>query len=111
MIFIYLNYNERRKLANIFTLTLKFHNVKLNNVIKIFIKFIQNLNHEMKLKINNNIKTICAFDITFFKNISQQANNEGFIRHNIKMNYYIYFYFKKERKNLNFNIINQKKYH
>ena len=71
LIFIYLNYNERRKLANVFTLTLKSYNAKLNNVMKAFIRFIQNLNREMKLKINDNIKVICTFDITFFKNISQ----------------------------------------
>ena len=66
LIFICLNYNERKKFVNVFTLTLRFYNAKLNNVIKTFIKFIQDLNREMKLKINNNIKTICAFDMIFF---------------------------------------------
>ena len=69
LIFIYLNYNERRKIINVFTLILKSYNAKLNNVVKVFIKFIENLNREMKLKINDNIKTIWAFNITFFKNI------------------------------------------
>ena len=40
LIFIYLNYEKRKKFVNVFTLILKSYNVKLNNIMKIFIKFI-----------------------------------------------------------------------
>ena len=40
LIFIYLSYDERRKFANVFILILRFYDVKLNDVIKAFIKFI-----------------------------------------------------------------------
>ena len=33
------------------------------------------------------------------------------MRYNVKINYHIYFCLKKERGNLNFDIINQKKYY
>ena len=35
-----LNYAERKKLANVFTLFLKSHNINIKNVMKIFYKFI-----------------------------------------------------------------------
>ena len=40
LILICLNYNERKKLANVFTLLLNSHNIKFDNVIKVFYKFI-----------------------------------------------------------------------
>ena len=39
-ILIYLNYVKRRKLANVFILFLKFYNVNIKNVVRIFYKFI-----------------------------------------------------------------------
>lgn len=71
LIFAYLLYKKRKKFVNIFISILNSHEIKLNNMIKIFVEFIQKLNCEMKLKINNNIKSIYVFIITFLKNISQ----------------------------------------
>ena len=39
-ILICLNYAERRKLANIFILFLKFYNINIKNVMRVFRKFI-----------------------------------------------------------------------
>ena len=46
-ILIYLNYEKREKLANIFILLLKSYNAKINNIIKIFNKIIKNLNRNI----------------------------------------------------------------
>ena len=69
LIFIYLIYKKRRKLVNVFTLILKSHEIKLNDIVKAFVKFIQQLNRETKLKINDNMKTMCVFVIIFLNNI------------------------------------------
>ena len=42
LISIYLNYNERRKLANMFIFLLNLYNIKFNNMIKIFCKLFKN---------------------------------------------------------------------
>ena len=80
-------------------------------MIKFFNKFIREFDRKTNLKINNNIKSIYIFIIIFLKNISQQTNNDKFLRYNIIMNCKICFYFKKKRRNLNFDIINKKRYH
>ena len=51
LISIYLNYNERRKLMNVFIFSLNLYDIKLDNVIKVFYKFIQKLNRDIKMKI------------------------------------------------------------
>ena len=47
----------------------------------------------------------------FLDNISQQTNNEDFLRYNIKIRYRTYRYYKLERSNLIYNIIRNKRYY
>ena len=58
LIFVYLNYQERRKLANIFILLLSSHGVKIENVIKVFSKLIRKLDNGVNFDINENTETI-----------------------------------------------------
>ena len=70
LISICLNYNERRKFANVFIFFLKSHDVKLDNMIKIFYKLIQKLNRDVKLKIDKKEgMTMWAFNMTFLENM------------------------------------------
>ena len=70
LIFIYLTYKKRRKLVNVFTLSLKSYKTKLSDVVKVFVKFIQKLDRETQLKINDNLKIVCVFIITFLNDMS-----------------------------------------
>ena len=63
------------------------------------------------MEINNNIETIYVFAIIFLNDIFQQINNAKFIRYNAKINYRTYFYFKKKRGNLKYDIAINNKYY
>ena len=65
LISTYLTYKKRRKLANVFTLSLRSHRAGLGDVVKAFVKLIQKLDRETQLKVNGNLETVCAFAITF----------------------------------------------
>ena len=70
LILIYLIYEKRRKLINIFILILNSYNIKLEEVIKVFYKFIRELDPEILLNINKEIITIYIFIIIFLDDIS-----------------------------------------
>ena len=55
---VYLNYQERRKLANVFILLLNSHETKIENIVKVFSKSIRKLDDEVNFDINGNIETI-----------------------------------------------------
>ena len=71
MIFVCLSYKKRRIIANVFILTLKSHEVKMNDVVKNFFKFIQKLNKEINLKINEHFEFVCVFAMIFINDMSQ----------------------------------------
>ena len=104
-------YSERRKMINVFILTLRFHEIQLKEVVEVFRKFLKKLNTELKININDQDHIIYTFVITFLKDMSQQANNGEFSRYNAKRNYRTCLYFKNERKNFKYNIINNDRYH
>ena len=56
LIFVNLNYNERRKIVNVFILILKSHDVVLKNVVDVLTKFIRLLNKKIDLFINEQKK-------------------------------------------------------
>ena len=75
------------------------------------IKNFQNLNREMKIKMNKRMIMICAFIMMMIKNMFQQTNNDDFFRHFARMNCRTCLCFKKKRKNLKFDIVNDDCYH
>ena len=111
LISICLTYKKRRKLANMFILSLRSHRTELNDVIKAFVKPIQKLNRGTQLKVNDNLKIVCAFAITFLDDMSQQANNVGFMRYSVRIEYRICYCSKKERDNLDFDTIINDRYY
>ena len=104
-------YEKRRKFINIFILILNLYKIDIHAIIKIFNKFIKQINRDLKIIINGKIENIYIFNIIFFKNILQQTDNEIFFRYNINMKYQIYFYSKFEKNNLFYNIVRKKKYY
>ena len=56
LIFVNLNYNERRNFINVFILILKSHDVVLKNVVNVLTKFIRLLNKKIDLFINEQKK-------------------------------------------------------
>ena len=74
-------YVERKKVINVFTFTLKFYKINIKIVVKVFRKFIQKFNKKFNIKVNDNMKIVFFFVITFLNNMSQQANNEKFLRY------------------------------
>ena len=65
-----LNYKERRKIVNVFTLTLRSYETKIENIIKSISKFIRCLNKKVNLIINDETKFICSFNILLLNDMS-----------------------------------------
>jgi len=70
-ILVALIYKKQRKIANIFTFTLKSYEVKIENIVEFIFKFIRNLNREIDLTINKKIIFVCAFEIILLDNMLQ----------------------------------------
>ena len=67
----YLFYKKRRKIVNIFTLTLNPHEINFDEMIKFFNKHLRQLNYEINLIINAEFYMICAFIIVFLNDMPQ----------------------------------------
>ena len=80
-----LSYKKRRKIVNVFTLILNSHEINFDEIMKFFNKHFRQLNRKMNLIINATSHIMCAFIIVFLNDMSQQANNKDFARHNINM--------------------------
>ena len=106
-----LTYEERRKLANVFTLTLGPHGAGLSDVVEAFAKPIQKLDRGTQLEVNGNLEAVCAFVITFLGDMPQQADNVGFMRHSARMGCRICYCLKEERGDLGFDIVANGRYH
>lgn len=106
-----LEYSERRKLANVFTLSLGPHGAKIEDVVEAFSRPVQKLDRGVQLDINGEMTTVWAFAITFLGDMPQQADNAGFMRHSARMGCRSCFCPKEERGNLNFDIVGNGRYH
>ena len=72
-----LPYKERRKLANIFTLSLGPHGADIEDVVRSFVKLFKGLDHGCQMKLGDEIITVCAFTMAFLGDMPQQADNCG----------------------------------
>ena len=111
IIFVFLFYEKRRKLANVFTLILNFHEVNLKNVVRAFVKAIRPLDRDVNLIVNEEQISICAIIMKLIDDKSQQSTNSEISRHNAKMSCRSCFCSKNEKSNLNFDIIQNERYH
>lgn len=100
-----LSYKKRRKLTNVFILTLESYKIIFHDVVEVFSKSIKKLNYNVEMKINKECEIICVFVMTFFENMSQQTNNIEFFRHNANIRYCTYLCFKRQRDNLQYDIV------
>ena len=64
-------YKKRRKIVNVFTLILDFHEINFNEVMKFFDKHFRQLNCEINLIINAASHIMCVFIIIFLNHMSQ----------------------------------------
>ena len=71
MIFVCLSYEKKRIITNVFILILKSHEIKMNDVVENFFKFIQKLNRKVNLKINEHFEFVCVFAMIFINDMSQ----------------------------------------
>ena len=69
LIFACLDYQERRKLTNVFTLLLNSHGAKIEKIMKVFYKSIQRLNSEVNLDVNEYVKIVWSFAMTFLEDM------------------------------------------
>ena len=106
-----LDYAERRKLANVFTLSLGPHGANIKEVVGAFRKPIQDLDRGIDLEINGVTNTVWAFAMTFLGDMPQQADNGGFMRHTATMGCRTCFCPKDERANLDFDTTAKGRYH
>ena len=106
-----LDYSERRKIANVFTLTLGPHGAKFSDVVEAFVRPIQQLDHGLQVDINGKTESVCAFAMTLLGDMPQQADNGGFMRHKADRGCRTCFCPKESRGDLDFNIIKNGRYH
>ena len=91
-----MSYQERCKVVNIFTLTFKSHEIKINNVIAFIIKLIRCMNNDVDIIINEEIVFVYAFKLTLINDMSQQINNDEFLHHFARKECRSCYYSKKE---------------
>ena len=105
-------YEDRRKVINVFTLILSFHEAKILNVVKVFFRLIRQLDRELEnMKIDEEKTSVCAFIMSLIGDMSQQADNGGFSRHNADLSCRSCFCSRSERANLEFDIVEEDRYH
>ena len=106
-----LSYSERRKVANVFTLTLGPHGAQLKDVVEAFRKPLKELDTGLEMNINGQDHTVCASVMAFLGDMPQQADNGGFSRHNAERGCRTCLCPKSERGNLEYDIIGNGRYH
>ena len=106
-----LDYGERRKLANVFTLILGPYGAKIDDVVEALAKPIQNLDRGMELNIDGNMEKVCAFGITFLGDMPQQVDNGGFMRHTAQRGCRTCYCLKEERGDLGYDVVQHSRYH
>ena len=111
LIFANLSYEKRRKIVNVFTLTLESHDVALEDVVKIFFRDIRQLNRNFALSVNDIETEICSFVMRLIDDMSQQVENEEFAHHSAQKECRFCFCLKTLRENLQFDIVQEDRYH
>lgn len=93
-----------------FLIILESHESNFSDVIKA-LKYFVSLNENMKLIINEQKIFVCVFLLTYIDNISQQQKNSEFKNQRTTLKCRFCFISINERQNLNYNIIENKRFH
>ena len=104
-------YEKRRKFANMFILIFDFHETIFDDVVNFFFKSIRKFDRNLNFEINEKMIEICSYVINLIDDMFQQVENENFSHYNAQKNCRICFIFKNVRKDLEFDIIKNEKYH
>ena len=107
-----LSYKKRRKLINVFILTLRSHEVNIENVIECIFKIIRRLDkNDVEMNIVEETVFVCAFEMTLLDDMSQQTHNKDFLYHFARMSYRTCYCLRKERENLEYDVVVNDRYH
>ena len=106
-----LAYEERRKIANVFTLSLGPHGAAIGDVVEAFAESIRELDRGCLLNINGEDWMVCAFTLAFLGDIPQQADNAGFLRHTANLGCRSCWCPKKKKSKLDYDIVGFGRYH
>lgn len=106
-----LSYEERRKVENVFTLTLGPHGATIDAVVGAFSRSIRQMDCGLEMTINGETERVCAFNMAFLGDMPQQADNSGFLRHNANLGCRTCLCPKLERGNLSYDIVENGRYH
>ena len=106
-----LSYEERRKVANVFTLTLGPHGAALGDVVEAFSRGIRQLDRGFAIPVNDTETEVCSFVMGLIGDMPQQAENGGFAHHSAQKGCRSCFCPKALRGDLQFDIVQEGRYH
>ncbi|KAL8798951.1 MAG: hypothetical protein Q9200_007661 [Gallowayella weberi] len=112
-----LPYTERRKLANVFTITLAPHGSRVDDVVNAISYDIRNLDKGGCLmdwrRGNDEVEqlVVCAFSMAIIGDMPQHADNSGFMRYNANYGCRSCFCPSKSRHDLSFDVVGEGRYY
>ena len=106
-----LPYEERRKVANVFTLTLGPHGAAIADVVEPFSRAIRKMDKGCNLEINGESTEVCAFIISLIGDMPEMAENGGFAHHSAQKGCRSCFCPKNSRGDLDFDTVTNGRTH
>ena len=106
-----LPYEERRIIANNFTLALGPHGATMKDTIHAFSQSIQELDKGTSLNIGGTATNVCSSILLITGDMPQQADNSGFLQHSACMGCRTCLCPSTERGNLDFDVTTTGRYH
>ena len=106
-----LPYVERRRVSNMFTLTLGPHGASMQDIVKSFETKFQQLERGLLVSVNGEQVLMNAFVLCYTGDMPQQAANCGFLAQNAQIGCRICRCPKEKRGDLNYDIILNGRYH
>ena len=103
-------FKERARRTNVFSFIFESHENNFSNVREALKSFIS-LDENMKLMINEQKTFVCVFTLTYIDDMSQQQKNSEFKSQRATLKCRFCFISINERQNLNYNIIENKRFH
>jgi hypothetical protein len=106
-----LSYSERRKVGNIFTLTLGPHGASMEDVISSFESRFHVLSRGIPMMINGRMTKVNVFIMAITGDMPQQASNSGALSHQAEIGCRTCYCPKGQRGNLKYDVISNGRYH
>ena len=106
-----LDYSNRRKIANVYTLSLGPHGADIADVVSSLKGPLQRLARGVWMELKGVKRFVCAFTLMIIGDMPQQADNSGFMRHSARIGCRSCFIAKENRHDLHYDIIHNGRYH